>query len=61
MPYIPPDNERRTAHIALLVETLKTAQEDNDEDFIASALKAIEDDADMLFQVMKAIGRTPPE
>ena len=52
---------RRTEHIALLIDTLRALQEDNDQEGIASFLAANEHDPDLIFQVMKGIGRTEPE
>ena len=53
---------RRAEHLKLVLETLKYALEEGDEDFVTSVLKALETgDPAFLFDVMKALGRTPPE
>ena len=53
--------QRRAEHIALLIDTLLALQEDNDQEGIASFLAANQHDPDLIYQVMKGIGRTPPE
>lgn len=53
--------QRRTEHIALLIDTLRAMQEDNDQEGIASFLAANQHDPDLIFQVMKALGRTAPD